>query len=58
MGALPDILPDLENVPVYATKFTMEIIKRELAESKITYSKLIEVKPHVKLNFGKILMER
>lgn len=54
MGALPDILPELENVPVYATKFTMEIIKRELAESKINYSKLIEVKPHVKINFGKI----
>ena len=54
MGALPDILPELENVPVYATKFTMEIIKRELAESKINYLKLIEVKPHVKINFGKI----
>ena len=54
MGALPDILPELENVPVYATKFTMEIIKRELAESKINYSKLIEIKPHIKLNFGKI----
>lgn len=54
MGALPDILPELENVPVYATKFTMEIIKRELAESKINYTKLIEIKPHVKLNFGKV----
>ena len=54
MGALPDILPELENVPVYATKFTMELIKRELAESKINYSKLIEIKPHIKLNFGKI----
>ena len=52
MGALPDILPELDNIPVYATKFTMEIIKRELEESKINYSKLIEIKPHVKLNFG------
>ena len=54
MGALPDILNEMPDIPVYATKFTMEIIKRELAESKINYSKLIEVKPHVKLNFGKI----
>ena len=54
MGALPDILPELDNIPVYATKFTMEIIKRELEESKINYSKLIEIKPHVKLNFGKV----
>lgn len=54
MGALPDILPDLKNVPVYATKFTLEIIKRELLESKIEHSKLIEIKPHVKLNFGKV----
>lgn len=54
MGALPDILPALENAPVYATKFTMEIIKRELAESNINYTKLIEIKPHVKINFGKI----
>lgn len=54
MGALPDTLPELDNIPVYATKFTMEIIKRELEESKINYSKLIEIKPHVKLNFGKV----
>ena len=54
MGALPDILPELDNIPVYATKFTMEIIKRELEESKINYSKLVEIKPHVKLNFGKV----
>ena len=30
MGAIPDILEQLPEVPVYATKLTLQIIKREL----------------------------
>jgi len=52
MGALPDMLNDLSGVNIYATKFTMEIIKRELAESKIEYKNLIEITAHKKINFG------
>jgi len=52
MGALPDMLNELNGVNIYATKFTMEIIKRELEESKIDYKHLIEIKPHKKISFG------
>ena len=52
MGALPDILPDLKNVKVYGTTFTLEIIKRELLEEKLPIDNLVEIKPHRKLDFG------
>lgn len=53
MGALCDILKELNNIPIYATKFTLEIIKEELETENIKNVKLIEVKPHRKISFGK-----
>lgn len=50
MGALCDILKDL-SVNVYATKFTLEVIKEELENENIK-GNLIEIKPHKKINFG------
>src|SRR5574344_1222622 len=52
MGALPDILNDLPNVKVYATTFTLKIIKRELESENISTNNLIEIKPHRKMEFG------
>ena len=52
MGALPDILPDLKDVKVYGTTFTLEIIRRELLEEKLPTNQLVEIKPHRKLDFG------
>jgi len=52
MGALPDILPDLKDVKVYGTTFTLEIIRRELLEEKLPTNQLVEIKPHRKLEFG------
>ena len=50
MGALPDILSEMPDIPVYATKFTMNLIKKELDERKIKATKLKEIRPHSKID--------
>ena len=35
MGAVADILYDIPDLPIYATKFTMEILKEDLEESGV-----------------------
>ena len=52
MGALSDIVVDLPKVPIYGSKFTIEIIKMQLNNDGITDANLIEIKAHNKLNFG------
>ena len=52
MGALCDILKEVPNLKVYATKFTLEIIKEQLESENINLDNLIEIKPHKKINFG------
>lgn len=51
IGALGDILTELNDVKIYAGKFTLEIIKQELEEKGIAKCNLIEVVPHKKINF-------
>ena len=53
MGAVPDILDRIPEVPVYGTKLTLEILKKDIDKKKLDTLKLIEIKPHVKLEFGK-----
>ena len=53
MGAIPDILEKLPNIPVYGTKLTLEIVRSDLDKKLLGVAKLIEIKPHVKLDFGK-----
>ena len=53
MGAIPDMLKDLKNVKVYATTFTLEILKETLLEEGMDTKQLVEIKPHRKINFGK-----
>jgi ribonuclease J len=52
MGAIPDILASMPNLKIYATTFTMEIIKKELELEGITKANLVEIKPHQKLIFN------
>ena len=51
-GAVPDILTSLPEVPIYGTKLTLEIIKRDIDEKLVNNYKFVEIKPHVKLDFG------
>ena len=53
MGALSDILLDLKKIPIYGTKFTLEVIKEELAADGILDANLKEITVHRKINFNK-----
>lgn len=53
MGALPDILHDLKKVKVYGTKFTLDLLKADLAFEGLSFNNLVEIKPHRKINVGK-----
>lgn len=50
IGAVKDILKEFENLPVYATKLTMSILKKELESEHIKATNLKEIRPHSKLD--------
>ena len=52
MGGVPDIVSELPNIKVYGTKFTLEVLKRELEEVEVKFDNLIEIKAHKKIQFG------
>jgi len=54
MGAVADILYDIPDLNIYATKFTMEILKSDLEENNIKATNLKEIRPHSKLSFGEL----
>ena len=54
IGAVPEILKVLPNIPIYGTKLTLEILKSDLDQQTLNKAKLIELKPHVKINFGRL----
>ena len=56
MGATADILYDIPDLPVYGTKFTLEILKRDLEENNIEATKIKEIRPHSKLIFGDLVV--
>ena len=54
MGACADILRDLPKLPVYGTKYTMEILKKDLELNNVKATNLKEIRPHSKINFGSL----
>lgn len=54
MGAVPDIIKVLKSVPVYGTKLTLNILRQELDNNTLKKAKLVEIKPHVKVDFGRL----
>ncbi len=52
MGAMADILRDMPDLPVFCTKFTMEVLKEDLDEYEVKATNLKEIRPHSKLTFG------
>ena len=56
MGGIADLIKAIPEIPVYATKFTMEIVKRDLIEDGITKANLKEIKPHQSIGFTKELV--
>lgn len=53
-GALTDIIKDLKNVKIYASKFTIDILKKEFESSKLSVNNLVEINPYKSLNFSKV----
>ncbi len=55
MGAMADILadPDMNKIDVYATKYTLEVLKKDLEEANVKCKTLKEIRPHSKITFGK-----
>lgn len=53
MGAVCDILKEVPNLKVYATKFTAGILRKELESDNVKFKNLIEIDPHRKITFGK-----
>ena len=55
MGGISDLIQAIPEINVYATKFTMEIVKNDLLEAGITKANLKEIRPHYKIEFTKDL---
>lgn len=53
MGAVPDILDKIPNIPIYGTKLTLEIVKSDLTKEQLEKTNFKEIKPHSKIEFGK-----
>lgn len=53
MGAVCDIVSEVPTLKVYATKFTANLLRKELEDSNITFKNLVVIDPHKKINFGK-----
>ncbi len=53
MGAVCDIVKVIPSLKVYATKFTADILRKELENDNIRFKNIIEIDPHKKINFGK-----
>ncbi len=52
IGAISDIVMDLPDIPIYAMKYTMEILKIQLELDEVEAKNLHVIKPNVKINFG------
>lgn len=52
MGGVPDIVSELPNIKVYGTRFTLEVLKRELENCDVKFDNMIEIKAHKKISFG------
>ena len=53
IGGIADVLEQIPEVPVYGTRLTLKIAQKDIEPELLTKVKLIEIKPHVKLDFGK-----
>ena len=52
IGAISDILMDLPDLPIYGTKYTMEMVKLQLQMDNVEAKNLREIKFNSKINFG------
>ena len=53
-GAVGDLINNLSGVPIYGSKFTIDLLKKELEMEKIATDSLVEIQPYKTLVFGKV----
>ena len=53
MGAVCDIVRELPEIKVFATKFTYDLLKKDFENQNIEYKNLKLILPHKKITFGK-----
>ena len=53
-GAIADIIENLNGIPIYGSKFTIDLLKKELEMSKIETKSLIEIPAYKTLSIGKL----
>ena len=53
MGAICDIVRNIPEINVYATKFTCDLLKRDFEDENIKFDNLHLINAHKKINFGK-----
>mgnify|MGYP004568004233 FL=1 len=53
-GAIQDIAESLEKVPIYGSKFTIALLKKELEIKKVSTKNLIEIPAYKTLNIGHV----
>ena len=53
MGAVSDIVKNIPSIKVYATKFTVDILKKEFEDNNIKYNNLHLISAHKNIKFGK-----
>ncbi len=54
VGAIVDIIDILDNVKIYGSRFTLNIVRHELTTYKKSTDNLVEVKENSNLNFGNV----
>lgn len=53
-GAIGDLLKDLSGVPIYGSKFTIDLLKKELESEKIDCGALTEIQAYKTIMVGKV----
>ena len=54
VGALPDIIKDLNGVPLYGSKYTLDYVKEEFETYKIKYNNFKELKAYIPVEISGI----
>ncbi len=52
MGAVCDLVMELPEIKIYGTRFTLNVVKRQLEDANIIYNNFVEIDPHRKVDFG------
>ena len=54
VGALSDIIKDLDGIKIYAAKFTLDVVRKELENEEIVSNNLVEIKANKAIDFDGI----